>query len=115
MTSIVALPSGSVLTSRFPSSLPSSVESKMTAAFIMGLPLNFFTTVTWTCEVAGGALYLRPRFTGASCACAGAHRTGAKVMPSNKRDQKVRRDDMVTFYDFCEEIAGCCYLRIVRA
>src|ERR1700722_12645744 len=100
MTSMVALPSGSVLTSRFPSSLPFSVESKMTAAFMMGLPLNFFTTVTWTCEVAGGALYLRPRFTGASCACACTNREDVRVMPSSNTDQRVRRDDMVTFYDF---------------
>ena len=32
-----------------------------TAAFGIGLPLNFFKTVTSMCEVAGGALYLRPR------------------------------------------------------
>ena len=63
MTSIVALPSGSVLTSRLPSSLPSFVGLKMTAAFMMGLPLNFFITVTSMWEVAGGALYLRPRLS----------------------------------------------------
>ena len=62
------LASGSVLTSRLPSLLPFRVESKMTAALMMGLPLNFFGTVTSMREVAGGALYLRPCLTGASWA-----------------------------------------------
>ena len=40
MTSMMALPSGSVLTSRLPSSLPSWMGLKTTAAFTIGLPLK---------------------------------------------------------------------------
>src|SRR6478735_5063388 len=66
--SIVAFPSGSVFTSRFPMSLPSLNGLKMTAAFMMGFPLNFLVTCTVIFEVSGGGLYLRPRFIGESCA-----------------------------------------------
>src|SRR3979490_56132 len=104
--SIVALPSGSVLTSRLPWSLPSIVASKMTAALLMGLPCNFFRTVTSMWEVAGGALYFRPCFSGASCAMAGRQENRAMQKRRARWDQSVRRNGMGAFYDFLKGACG---------
>src|SRR5437879_2655719 len=65
----------------------------------MGLPLNYFTTVTSIRDVAGGALYFRPCFTGASCAAAGRQMTGTMQRRRASGDQRVRRNSMKTFYD----------------
>src|SRR6202012_4880264 len=94
----------SVLTSRLPSSLPSRLELKTTAALLIGLPLNFFTTVTSIWEVGGGALYLRPRRAGASCAMVG--RQATKAMLRRRASWKVRRNCMVSFYDVSRGACG---------
>src|ERR1019366_5343140 len=60
MTSMIALPSGWVLTSRLPSSTPSLYGWKTTWAPSIGFLLKPLSTVTSMCEVSGGALYLRP-------------------------------------------------------
>src|ERR1700722_8843201 len=105
ITSITALPSGSVLTSRLPSSLPLRVESKTTAAFMMGLPLNFFDTTTSMWEVAGGGLYLRPRRAEeSSCPKADQQETRTRHRTRASWDQTARRDCMLTFYD----VRGSC-------
>src|SRR6185437_14627611 len=91
MTSIAALPSGSVLTSRFPRSLPSFEGLKTTAAFGMGLPLYFLKTCTSMCEVGGGALYLRPRYW---LLKPGVEAKSAMHATRKKEDQTVRRDHM---------------------
>src|ERR1700733_8840250 len=109
MTSMTALPSGSVLTSRLPSSLPLRKELKTTAALLMGLPLNFFTTWTSMCEVTGGALYLRPRRAGASSSWPKADQQETRAIHRTRAswDKTARRDCIVTFYDFrgkaCDE------------
>src|SRR5581483_6862756 len=59
-TSILALPSGSVLTSRLPSSLPFRVAWNTTPAFSKGLPLKALTTFTTTVAVGGGGCHFRP-------------------------------------------------------
>src|SRR5665213_3089572 len=95
MTSMAALPSGSVLTSRLPRSLPSRDGLKTTAALGMGLPLYFLVTCTSMCEVGGGALYLRPRYW----LKPGVEAKSAIHATRMKEDQTVRRDDMALFYD----------------
>src|SRR5438309_9665416 len=77
----------------------------MTAALLIGLPLNFFKTVTSMWEVAGGALYFRPCLSGESCAPAGRQAMGAAKRRRASGDQRMRRNDMWTFYDFWGEFA----------
>src|SRR6202041_2724908 len=75
----------------------SRAELNTTAALLMGLPLNFFTTVTSMCEVVGGALYLRPRRVVVSCAMAG--RQATRAMVRRRANWEMRRNCMVSFYD----------------
>ncbi len=88
MTSMVALPSGSVLTSRLPSSLPSIVESKMTAAFMMGLPLNFLTTVTSMCEVGGGSFIFAAAFYGRVLSLSLSWEAGCEGQEENEKRER---------------------------
>src|SRR5215469_15308923 len=97
MMSIVALPSGSVFTSRLPISLPSLKGLKITAAFIIGLPFDFFVTSTVIFDVSGGGLYLRPRFTGESCANRLEVANRAVIQTTETRDQRERGNDIVAF------------------
>src|SRR5579871_2217647 len=94
MMSTIAFPSGSVLTSRLPSSLPSLEGLRMTAAFWMGLPLDFLVTWISMCEVAGGALYFRPRLTGLSCPIAGQEERSTIPKITTRWNQIERRDSM---------------------
>src|ERR1035437_8918785 len=61
---MTALPSGWVLISRLPSSLPSFTGWRTTWAPSIGFLLKPLITMTSMCDVSGGALYLRPCSSG---------------------------------------------------
>jgi hypothetical protein len=68
---------------------------KITAAFMMGFPLNLLVTCTVIFEVSGGGLYLRPRFMGESCARRLEAATRAVTQTRAMRDRYERSDNIM--------------------
>src|SRR4051794_7076717 len=106
--SMVALPSGSVFTSRLPMSLPSRYGLKITAAFMIGLPFDFFVTCTVIFEVSGGGLYFLPRRVGESCPSRLEAKAIASTMMRTIRDRQRRNNILGPFYS----VAGLSWFEL---